>query len=164
MPAEPRWLLHVPRIIDELAALESPVVDRSVIERVFGVRRRRAIHLLGGFGGYQVGRTFVVERDALIKRLRAIAAGERFRCERRRHEHLTEGLERLRRDVRAAHIRLPVPPPAPPSTILPDGVTLEPGRLVVQFTGGRDLLAKLYGVAQAAAQDFERFEAATQVG
>jgi hypothetical protein len=163
MPAEPRWLLRVPRIIDELSALPAPVVDRSVIERVFGVRRRRAIYLLGGFGGYQVGRTFVIERETLIGRLRAIAAGESFHFERRRHQHLTEGLERLRRNNRAARISLPVPSPAPHSASLPDGVELEPGRLVIHFAGGRDLLAKLYGIAQAAAEDFDRFEASTRV-
>ena len=135
MPAEPRWLLRVPRIIDELSALPAPVVDRSVIERVFGVRRRRAIYLLGGFGGYQVGRTFVIARETLIGRLRAIAAGESFRFERRRHTLLTEDLERLRRDSRAARIAIQVPAPAPLPASLPDGVELSPGLLVVHFAG-----------------------------
>ena len=82
MPAEPRWLRQIPRIIEELSALDMPVVDRPVIEQAFGVRRRRAVQLPGWFGGYLVGRTFVVKREvkswsafAKIARLR----GWRFR-------------------------------------------------------------------------------------
>jgi hypothetical protein len=112
MPAEPQWLLRIPEIIDELSALPAPVVDRSVIERAFGVRRRRAIHLLGWFGGYQVGRTFVIEREALLRQLREIASGERFRFEKRRHEKLAEGLERVRKHREAARVRFPAPAPA----------------------------------------------------
>ena len=159
MPAEPQWLLRLPAIIEEISALDAPVVDRSVIERVFGVRRRRAIHLLGCFGGYQVGRTFVVPRDAMVAQLRIMAAGERFQLEKRRYEKLAEGLERLRKDQRASQIAVPVPEPAAVPAGLPPGVTLQAGRLTVDFVGVQELLGKLYGVARAAAEDFSAFEA-----
>lgn len=159
MPAEPQWLLRIPQIIEELSAMEAPVVDRSVIERAFGVRRRRAIHLLGWFGGYQVGRTFVVPRQSLLEQLRLIAAGERFHFEKRRHEKLAAGLERIRKDRKAVAITVPVPPEAATPAGLPPGVRLQPGRLTVDFQGVQELLGKLYGVARAAAEDFSGFEA-----
>ena len=162
MPAEPQWLLRLPEIIEELAAMDAPVVDRSVIERAFGVRRRRAIYLLGRFGGYQVGRTFVVRREALLEALRRMAAGERFDYEKQRHERLADGLDRIRKQRRAAAVTVPVENPAPDMTPagLPAGVRLEPGRLTVEFRGVEELLGKLYGVAQSAAGDFAAFEAA----
>jgi hypothetical protein len=162
MPAEPLWLLRIPEIIDELSALPAPVVDRSVIERAFGVRRRRAIHLLGWFGGYQVGRTFVIEREALLRQLREIASGERFRFEKRRHEKLAEGLERVRKHREAARVRFPAPAPAesPAPAGLPSGVSLGCGRLTIEFANVQELLGKLYGIAQSAAEDFSGFEAA----
>ena len=163
MPAEPQWLLRLPEIIEELSALDALVVDRSVIERAFGVRRRRAIYLLGRFGGYQVGRTFVVPREALLDQLRMMAGGERFRFEKRRHERLTEGLDRVRKDRRAARISVPVPAEATGPAGLPAGVRLQPGRLTVEFQGVHELLGKLYGIAQAAAEDFAGFEAAANV-
>src|ERR1035441_1038896 len=40
MPARPQWLLRTPPIVEEIAALDLPVIDRAVIERTFGVCRR----------------------------------------------------------------------------------------------------------------------------
>ena len=41
MPAKAQWLLRVPEILEELRALDVPVVDRAVCERLFRLRRRR---------------------------------------------------------------------------------------------------------------------------
>ena len=167
MPAEPQWLLRLPEIIEELAALSAPVIDRSVIERVFRVRRRRAIHLLGWFDGYQAGRTFLVERDSLLRQLRNLAAGERFTFEKRRHEKLTDSLERIRSERQAARIAVPVlaaPNPGAAVAGLPPGVQLRRGCLTVDFDGVQELLGKLYQIAQAAAADFSGFEAAASGG
>ena len=42
MPAKALWLLHIPEIIAMLETFDVPVVDRSIIERLFELRRRRA--------------------------------------------------------------------------------------------------------------------------
>jgi hypothetical protein len=84
MPAKPLWLLHIPEIVSQLEAFDVPVVDRAIIERVFGLRRRQAIALLHRFGGYQAGRTFLVDRRLLIEHLRHLADGEEFQRECRR--------------------------------------------------------------------------------
>lgn len=161
MPAQPQWLLRIPRIVEELAALDTPVVDRASIERLFGVRRRRAIHLLGAFGGYQAGRTFLVDREALLEQLRAVAAGERFDFEKRRRERLAAKLERVRKHLEAARVTIAPSSPLPGETAgLPPGVRLEPGCLTIEFNGVEELLARLYGIAQAAAEDFARFQSA----
>jgi hypothetical protein len=39
-------------------------------------------------------------------------------------------------------------------------VRLEAGRLTIDFENVQDLLGKLYGIAQAAAEDFDRFQSA----
>ena len=39
MPAKAQWLLHVPEILAELSALDVPVVDRAVCERLFRLRQ-----------------------------------------------------------------------------------------------------------------------------
>jgi hypothetical protein len=49
MPAKPAWLLKIPEIIRMLEAFDVPVVDRAIIERLFGLRRRQAIELLHRF-------------------------------------------------------------------------------------------------------------------
>jgi len=63
MPAKALWLLQIPEIVSLLETFDVPVVDRAIIERLFGLRRRQAIELLHRFGGYQAGRTFLVDRQ-----------------------------------------------------------------------------------------------------
>jgi len=46
MPAKAAWLLHIPEIVAMLEDFDVPVVDRAVIERLFGLQRRRAIELI----------------------------------------------------------------------------------------------------------------------
>lgn len=163
MPAQPGWLLRLPEIIEELSALPAPVVDRATVERVFGLRRRQAINVLRAFGGYQIGKTALIDRRRMLEHLRGVAAGERFAFERRRRERLTDQLETVRKQKLAAAVEIPVRP-EPPDATLPAGVRLEAGRLTIDFQSVQDLLGKLYGIAQAAAEDFDRFQSAAGAG
>ena len=162
MPANPEWLLKVTDIQAQLDALDTPVVDRGMIERIFGVRRRRAIQLMHAFGGYQSGKTFLIERRELIEKLDELAQAPEFLYENRRRQKLTATLDEGWK-MRAAHaIRIPVAADSCYRSMadLPAGVCLADGRLIVEFAGVEDLLSKLYELAQAAANDFERFSAA----
>ena len=97
MPIKKTWLLRLPEIRAELTAMEVPVVDRAVFERVFGVRRRRAIQLLHHFGGFQAGRTFLVDRLALLRQLEPLEESAEFALEQQRRQRLIDFLERVRR-------------------------------------------------------------------
>ena len=50
MPAKAAWLQRIPEIIEVLDAWSVPVIDRATCEKLFCVRRRRAIALLQYFG------------------------------------------------------------------------------------------------------------------
>ena len=70
MPAFPGWYILVPQILESLSQPTAPpFLDRSSIERVFQVRRRQAIRLMQQWGGYQVGKTFLVDRKAVVQSL-----------------------------------------------------------------------------------------------
>src|SRR5450756_776199 len=86
MPAKPEWLLRLPEIRTELEHLDVPIVDRCGIERIFGLKRRRAIELLHQFGGYQAGRTFLLDRARLLEALQSLESGEDYTAEKRRRE------------------------------------------------------------------------------
>lgn len=163
MPAKAPWLLRVPVIIAMLETFDVPVVDRSVIEHLFGLRRRRAIELLHCFGGFQAGRTFLVDRRALIDQLQRLADGEEFEMEKRRKGRLCDAVDQLRRHQAAARVKIPAPPNGFSLKLaeLSAGVSLEPGHLHIEFSGTEDLLTKLYGLSQVASHDFDRFRAAT---
>ena len=164
MPAKPLWLLHIPEIVSQLETFDVPVVDRAVVERLFGLRRRQAIELLHRFGGYQAGKTFLIDRRVLIEHLLRVVEGEEFQRESRRKERLDETIDQLRRHNAAARVRITAPPEVDTRTItgLCDGITLEPGHLSIEFAGAEDLLSKLYEFSQAASYDFDRFRAAVE--
>ena len=162
MPAKAQWLPQLPEIVEALRRFDVAVVDRAVIERAFGMGRRRAIQILHQFGGFQTGRTFLVDRLQLIARLEAMQAGEAFTQESRRRTRLVEALERTRRHAAAARVKIPVSPGSLDLRLstLPAGIELAQGTLKVEFEGATELLQKLFELSQAAANDFERFKAA----
>ena len=164
MPAKAAWLLKIPEIIRMLEAFDVPVVDRAIIERLFGLRRRQAIELLHRFGGFESGKTFLVDRHVLIENLRRLAAGEEFEREIRRRDRLDHAVDEMRRYQAAARVIIPVPPDVFSRKMadLPAGVALTPGQLQVIFAGTEDLLAKLYALTQAASNDYDRFCAAAE--
>lgn len=165
MPAKAQWLLRIPEILEELAALEVPVVDRAVCERLFRLRRRRAIDLMRCFGGYQAGRTFLVERPKMAAQLEQIRDSADFKMEWRRKERLAERLDALRRLQAGAHVAIPVEPEVLSQRLpdLPPGIGLSPGELHIQFRTSEELLSKLFALAQAIANDYEAFEKRTAV-
>jgi hypothetical protein len=146
-----------------LADAGLPVIDRAVIERLFGLGRRQAIELMHGFGGYQAGRTFLIGRDQLIAQLDAMATGSEYRLEVARREKLTATLERLQRTRQAQAVKIVAPPEAFGSRMntLAPGVQLNPGKLEIEFVDPADLLSKLFGLSQAIANDYAGFERAS---
>ena len=108
MPAKPDWLLRLPDIRTQLEYLDAPVVDRAVIERIFGLKRRRAIELLHQFGGYQAGRTFLLDRVRLMEALRSLESREDYTTEKRRRERLQDAVEASREHLILTRVRIPV--------------------------------------------------------
>ena len=160
MPTKPEWLLRLPDIRAELEHLDVPVVDRAGIERIFGLRRRRAIELMHEFGGYQAGRTFLLDRTRLLEALRSLESREDYTAEKRRRECLQDVVEASREHLISTRVRIPVRAAAarPSLDRLAPGVLLLPGVLTIEFQHPVELLEKLYGLAQAISHDFERFE------
>lgn len=164
MPRKREWPQQIPHALEELEHFPAPVIDRAALEKLLVVRRREAIRLMHRFGGFQVGKTFLIERQQLIRQLEKVRNTPDFTPEQRRRERLTEILEKIRRYQTAARIRIPVKPEAPNLAGLPEGVRLGAGRLTVEFMNAEELLAKLFVLARAAADDFERFRAAVESG
>jgi len=158
--AQPQWLLHLCEILDTLRALPSPVVDRSLIEEIFRVDRRRAIHLLHRFGGFQTGKTFFIDRLQLIGRLEQIRNGDEFQRESLRRARLIENLERTRQLARGEKIRIQAADDVRDRRLadLPPGIHLKPGELRIEFFGTEDLLRHLFELSQAILNDYKKFQ------
>ena len=160
MPAKPTWLLRVPQILDALRALPAPFVDRDTIETLFRLRRRRSIDLMRHFGGYQIGRTFLINKAELVAALERIAAGDEFVWETRRKARLAQAVDRAQREHQARSIRIDAPPAVLDQGIpdLPRSIQLARGELRIEFRGAEDLLRHLLELSQAIMNDYPRFQ------
>ena len=66
---KPAWFPRIGSILAELRVLKSDYLDRPAVERIFGVRQRRARQLMGGLPTLQIGNALAIPRRALIERL-----------------------------------------------------------------------------------------------
>ena len=62
-------------------------------ERIFGVRRRRALQLMHSFGGWQSGQAYLVDRRTLLKQLEPFQDGVELAMEQCRRQRLSETLD-----------------------------------------------------------------------
>jgi hypothetical protein len=164
MPSLPQWFLRLPEIIEDLRRVPAPVVDRAIFENLFKVSRRRAIQLLHQFGGYQVGKTFVIDRLALIAQLEGQVGSDQFDREQQRKVRILEEIEQARRLAPGRKVRIAAAPDVHERDMagLPAGIHLRPGELRIEFFGAEDLLRHLFELSQAVVNDFERFQVAVE--
>jgi hypothetical protein len=161
MPDQPSWIGLVPQILKELEAPGNPpFLDRPAVEVLFGVRRRQAIELLRRFGGYQIGKTFLVPREAVVRFLRDAERWPAVAGEKGRFERVLSALGEARRELDQR--RIPIPRVAERQwgeiSGLPPGIRLEPGQLTVQFAEPVELLEKLFTLSQILTNNYEAFE------
>lgn len=161
MPQLPLWYSRVPAILGQLRSPGAPpFLDRSAVESLFHVSRRQAIRLLGAADGYQVGKTFLVERQALMAFLESVensGAGPEARARKR---SVVAALDEVRNHAAAQRIQVPAtadvfrrrPADLPPAIEL-----VAPGKLQISYSGAEDLLAQIVELAAAAANDFPGF-------
>ena len=156
MPARPQWFHQVGPALEALRASSALVVDRAGIQKLFSVSPRTAVRMMGRFGGYQAGKTFLIGRQDLIAVLESLQADETFGQELRRRRRVSEDLERTREDLKARQVKLPVAAAADPgrASSLPCGMlVVRPGVLEVEFASAEDLLGRLWELVQLAGRD-----------
>jgi hypothetical protein len=157
MPDLPSWFPRIPELIAEIQPLPSLLLDRFTIERLFGVSRRQAIRILHSLGGYQVGRTYVVEKDVLLQHLQHLQQTGTVDRSVRRRQRVWQLLRAQQQHWAARHVEVQ-PPSLPPGSSLAFGVTIEQHCLTVAFQNPADLLQKLYSVVTMLADDYAGFE------
>ena len=156
MPAKPRWLLAIPDAIGQLEELDRSLLTRRDLERLFGVSRARAATLMRTFGAELTGHALTLPRVELLRQLRLYRKRGVFRAEEQRRARLVTEL----RKARLTGIRVPVEADALQGRLsgLPADVLVERDRIEVRFAGAKEALARLYALAQALVNDYERFE------
>ncbi len=161
MPAKPVWFSKINEVVAQLQALPRPFVDRSTVEFLLGVGRRRAQQILAPCITDRVGTNGLADRNALIAHLRRLADGDDGYYERNRRRKMAAALSRWQKE-RIEQPQLLVEAPLQILTQkfehLPEGVRLEPGRITVTFNDPQQALEKLLALAMAISNNFDRFE------
>jgi hypothetical protein len=161
MPKLPLWYLRVPAILAELRTPGAPpFLDRPAVEKLFRVSRRQAIRLLGVARGYQVGKTFLVERDALIGYLEGLENSGAAPQARARKRSVAAALEEVANYAAAQRVQVPARADVlrRRAANLPAAIELvAPGRLQISYRSAEDLLAQIVELAAAATNDFPSF-------
>ncbi len=135
-------------------------LDRLAIQKLFGVRERRARQLMAGLPCLQIGNAVAVERQPLIERLQTTAESARFQWEISRRARVSETLETVRKHLAARRLRVPTAADVRDRMVrdLAPGIELQPGELHIRFEGAEDLAAKLFELSQAMANDWQVFQ------
>ncbi len=160
MPAQPAWFHRLDEIMEQLRGMTTSHLDRQAVQKLIGVRERRARQLMAGLDGIQVGNAFAVSRLALLARLEETGAGDRFQWEVNRRARVVEELDRSRRQLAARRVVIPAAPDVREREVcaLAAGIELKPGELCIRFDGAADLAAKLFELSQAMANDWGAIE------
>jgi hypothetical protein len=161
MPDQPTWIHRVPEILAWLESEEPPpFLHRGLIEGVFHLRRRQALRLMEKAGGYQAGRTYLIDRQQLARFLRE-RDGDVVTQAALRKVRLKDKIDESRRQVEAKRLRVRVDP----DVEIPGGAaTLPPGIepvgqdcIQIRFFGAEDLLSKVASLAAFAVNHPVRF-------
>lgn len=166
MPTQPVWFHRLPPILETLRGMEVSHLDRLAVQKLFGVRERRARQLMAGLEGLRVGNASAVARLALIARLEQTASGGLFQWETNRRARVVEELDRTRRQLAARRVRIPAAADVEERRLrdLSSDIALKPGELRIEFYGAEDLAAKLLELSKAMANDWPAFARAVEDG
>jgi hypothetical protein len=158
MPARPPWHARAAQIRRDLEKLPVPILDRAVVERVFGVERRTAQRLLRTLDGHVSSQVAVVTREAVMAMLDQLLAGRPAPAEAARKERLADVLTSLEQEAIPRTTPIAAVSAPQPSEGWPEGVTISaPGALQIRFANPEELLGRILALTEQAAADYAGF-------
>ncbi len=180
VPPPPSWYAHLPAIRAALEELDTPALDRAMVEQLFALSRRGAIRLMAQVRPAQPPRHGVA---TVVARAELLGWIDRLLSHRpvqnavqgalRRRAALRSELAAAAREAEARHtpvvpvtasVTYPAPAPTPedpdPAAGWPEGIALAaPGLLTLRFASPEHLLGLVLALAEEAAEDYGGFQA-----
>ena len=164
MPRKPQHWLHLQDAL-VVERLDVAWVDRATLQEALGCSQTEAWRILKKLGAeVGPGGALVLAREVFAERVRAYIEDPQVSFEVRRRERLEAALDALNPRTRARLVKVVGEDrPADAAQLLgsrldrlPDGVTLTPNRLEIEFRGREDFLERLGAVVFALENDTER--------
>jgi len=116
-------------------------------DTLFGLKKRQAIHLMHRIGAVRVSRELAVEQRDLVRWLERRISNPYVAVEQVRHEAVIGRIVELKAETAARAVKILLPDPQP-SVELPEGVSFQPGLLIVSFDNEQQLLERLFLLAR----------------
>ena len=151
-----------PDAISQLEALDRTLLTRRDVERLFGVSKARAATLMQTFGAELTGNQRTLPRRKLLQQLRKHRSRAAFRAEEERRTRLVGELRKAR--LTGIRVKVPVESLDGKLASLPDGASVGRDRIEVRFNGAKEAVVRLFALAKALTNDYERFEALVDGG
>jgi hypothetical protein len=162
MPDQPTWIHRLPEILAWLDSSEAPpFLHRGLVEGIFQLRRRQSLRLMEKAGGYQAGRTYLIDRGQLAQFLRQRDTGAIEHAAQRK-VRLEDKIDESRRQVEAKRLRVRVDPDLDTrgvsATALPAGIeSMGQDCIQIRFFGAEDLISKVAALAAFAVHEPAHF-------
>ncbi len=152
MPRPVSWLPRLHLIRRSVANSVRSHFDRADLQQLFELQPRAAQNFFALLPSVPVGRSLLVEREALARFLDGVQEAEDVPAylEAVRAQKAVPS----RRAIRTL-VRTDLPPPS--TTSLPEGLTLTRGRLEVEFRTVEQMVEALYALARLLEADEEEF-------
>jgi hypothetical protein len=148
-------------IVAELTSLPRSEIDTAELAQKLGVKRRRAQIILEPITDKRtLGASNLVPKEAVIARLRELVAGEGAKAEQERRARLVAILEKARTEARAPQVLVEAPVSVLRQELenLPPGVSLSPGRIVLEgFQTVEEAQQKILALIMALGNDPDGF-------
>ena len=109
------------------------------------------------FGAELVGNQRTFPRTRLLQQLKKHRGRAAFRVEEERRARLVAELQQAR--LTGVRFKVPAETMSAKLANLPEGVSVARGRIEVRFDGAEDALERLFALAKALGNDYDRFEA-----
>jgi hypothetical protein len=162
MPDKPVWYDRLDQAEAQLAAHPSPWVDRTTLESILGIGRRRAQQILQPLVRHTIGKNGLAPKQEVIAYLRQLAEGETAAYERQRRTRLAALIQTWYNQAREQPQVLVEAPHAIVNQELdhlPAGVRLAPGRILIEgFQTPEEAKQKLLALIMAMGNEPEEFD------
>jgi hypothetical protein len=165
VPRKPKHWLHLHDALIEFEQLDVVWVDRATLQETLGCSQTEAWRILKRLGAEPgPGGALVLAKPVFVERLRAYTEDPRVVFEQRRRERLETALDALSSHTRARLVRV-IEGDRPADALglissrfgsLPEGVTLTPRSLHIEFGGREEFLTRLGAVLFALENDTDR--------
>ena len=160
MPRKREWTGRTPQAVEILEKCEGELIYTQDLRQVLDVSLRTAGKIMEEAGAWKIGPAWAIQRTTLIQFLRRWV--DTPQVKQRRHTAVVVQQCYEERHMRRISVRVPDVAAQRVDLFdfggLPEGVTITPGRVVIDCSSPTDFIFKAHLLSKAMTSNWEEFE------